>query len=624
MRHLVLGTAGHIDHGKSALVRALTGTDPDRLQEEKLRGITIDLGFADLDLGDGRILSFVDVPGHERFVRHMVAGATGIDAVLLAVAADEGIKPQTREHLAICSLLAIRHGIVALTKLDLADDDVLAVAALEVRDFVAGTFLEGAPVIPLSARTGAGLGLLREALRALFDQFPPRPATGVARLPVDRSFVLKGFGTVVTGTLASGSLREGAEVEILPGGRIGRVRGLQVHHRRVAEAHAGQRTAVNLQGLDCAEVPRGSTITTPGALRTTRRAWARIRLLEGAPKDMGRGGVARFHQGTCERGARLSLLETTAGEELDVELRLDEDTVLLPGDRFVLRRPAPVDTVGGGMILDAQPPERKGRRAGSAGPALGALGEALPARLERAGAHGKARDELAAEVGLPLSDLDVIVARLTGEGRVVVSGGRLFEAGVWRGIEDRAFEVLRAFHAGEPLRVGMLLEEVRSRVARDFPLDAWRALVDGLSDRGTVRRLGERVALADHRVVLSAGELEMVRRIEARFRDAWLDPPDAADVVRAEGDDRAARMLDLLQADGRLVRIKDGRLFHGEAIEDLRRKLRDYGKRSRTIDVASFKELAGVTRKNAIPLLEHLDAERATRRIGNAREILIG
>jgi selenocysteine-specific elongation factor len=623
LRHLVLGTAGHIDHGKSALVRALTGTDPDRLQEEKLRGITIDLGFADLDLGDGRILSFVDVPGHERFVRHMVAGATGIDAVLLVVAADEGIKPQTREHLAICSLLAIRHGVVALNKSDLVDDDLLAVATLELRDFLAATFLDGAPVIPVSSRTGAGLDALRAALQALFTQVPPRPAAGVARLPVDRSFVLRGFGTVVTGTLVSGSLREGDEVEILPGGGRGRVRGLQVHHHRVAEALAGQRTAVNLQGLDCDEVPRGSTVTAPGALLTTRRAWARLRFLTEAPDALRRGGTARFHQGTCERGTRVRILEEAPGGDLDAELLLDDATVLLPGDRFVLRRPAPVDTVGGGTILDAHPPGRRGRHAGPIGLATAAPAETLPSRLDRAGARGKAREEISAEEGLPPADLDAVVARLSGEGRIVAAGGRLFEAGVWRGVEDRTLEVLRGFHAEEPLRVGMLLEEVRSRVAREIPLDAWRALVDGLCERGSVRRIGERVALAAHRVVLSGGDLERVRRIEARFRDGWLDPPDSADVTRAEGGERAARILDLLQADGRLVRIKDGRLFHGEAIEDLRRKLREFGKRSRTIDVATFKELAGVTRRNAIPLLEHLDAERATRRVGNAREILI-
>jgi selenocysteine-specific elongation factor len=623
LRHLVLGTAGHIDHGKSALVRALTGTDPDRLLEEKLRGITIDLGFADLDLGEGRILSFVDVPGHERFVRHMVAGATGIDAVLLVVAADEGVKPQTREHLAICSLLEIRHGLVALTKSDLVDDDLLAVAALEVREFLAGSFLADAPVVPFSSRTGAGLEPLRSALLALFSQVPLRSSTGVVRLPVDRSFVLKGFGTVVTGTLASGALREGDEVEILPGGRRGRVRGLQVHNRRVPEVRAGQRAAVNLQGLDCDEAPRGSTVSAPGGLITTRRAWARLRLLPHAAEALEKGGRGRFHQGTCERGARVRLLGDAGGEQLDVELLLDDDTVLVPGDRFVLRRPSPVDTVGGGTILDARPPIRRERRSGPISPAAERPEEALPGRLERSGVRGRAREEISAEIGLARADLDSLVERLRDAGRVVVAGGRLFEAEVWSAAEKQVLSTLEKFHAGEPLRAGMLLEEVRSRAAREMPLEAWRTLLEGLAERGSLRRLGERVALATHRVVLSEGDIELSRRIEARFRNAWLDPPDASEVVREAGGDRAARLLDLLQVEERLVRIKDGRLFHGEAIEDLRRKLREYGKRSRTIDVAAFKELAGVARKNAIPLLEQFDAERMTRRVGNAREILI-
>ena len=269
MRHLVLGTAGHIDHGKSALVRALTGIDPDRLKEEKRRGITIELGFADLDLGSDRTLSFVDVPGHERFVRHMVAGAAGIDAVLLVVAADQGVQPQTREHLDICSLLGVRRGVVALTKCDLVDEELQEVVALELRDLLAGTFLGDAPLVHASSQTGQGLEEIKTQLDALFDELPARPVDGIPRLPVDRSFVLRGFGTVVTGTLVSGRLGEGDEIEILPGGTRARVRGLQTHRHAQPEALAGQRTAINLQGVDCDDVPRGSTITAPGTLPTT-------------------------------------------------------------------------------------------------------------------------------------------------------------------------------------------------------------------------------------------------------------------------------------------------------------------------------------------------------------------
>ncbi len=622
LRHLVLGTAGHIDHGKSALVRALTGTDPDRLKEEQARGITIELGFADADLGNGRILSFVDVPGHERFVRHMVAGATGIDAVLLVVAADEGVKPQTREHLAICSLLGVSYGVVALTKLDLVDPELVEVVSLEVREFLTGSFLEKAAIVPVSSRTGAGLDPLREELRSLFTSVPERPAGGVMRLPVDRSFVLRGFGTVVTGTLMSGEIVEGAEVEILPGGAKGRVRGIQVHHQAVREARAGQRTAVNLQALACEDVPRGATVTLPGALVTTRRVWARVRFLPTAPERLRRGGPVRFHQGTCERTAKIRPLGAGPEGTLDFEIRLAEETVLFPGDRFILRRPAPVDTVGGGIVLDARPPQATARARGGVRVEAGDASETLLVRLARAGAAGRERGSLAAELGMPPADLDRLVAALAAPGRVMAASGLLFDGEEWRRAERRALEALTASHAKEPLRLGVSREELRALVCRAMPQEAWRALLLGLEQQGEVRLEAERVALASHRVVLSDTEQQMARRIEARFRDAGLDPPDARDVVSEEGGGSAARILDLLVAEGSLVRIKDGRLFHRDPLEQLRAKLRARAAHDRTIDVAAFKQLAGVTRKNAIPLLEQLDAERVTRRVGNVREIL--
>ncbi len=621
MPHRIVGTSGHIDHGKSALVRALTGTDPDRLEEEKLRGITIDLGFAHLDLGSDRVVSFVDVPGHERFVRHMVAGATGIDAVLLVVAADEGVKPQTVEHLAICSLLGIRHGIVALTKTDLVDPELVGVATLELGEFLAGTFLDGAPVLPISSRTGEGLETLRVELARLFDLVPERPTAGVPRLPVDRSFILHGFGTVVTGTLASGRLREGEEIEVLPGGRRGRIRGLEVHGGRVRETAAGRRTAVNLQGLDRDEVPRGSTLSTPGTLLITDRFWARVTLLPSAPESLARGGLVRLHHGTSEREARLRVFGERGDGSLDAEVRVEEPCVLLPGDRLILRRPAPVDTVGGGVVLDVRPPRLRGRRHEPAAFTAAGPGD-LVTRVERAGLAGVAPAALAGELGLSAAELARETAGTEASGQVVGAGGLLFEGERWREASRRVLEALRAFHAAEPLRLGGPREELRARCCGEMPPEAWRALLEGLATQGAVRLEGERVALADHRVILSARDRELADRIESLFRRAELDPPDLEDALRGENTATALRIVELLIAEGRLVRIRNGRLFHAAELEKLKAKLREYARTSRTIDVGRFKELAGVTRKNAIPLLEHLDAERSTRRVGNVREIL--
>lgn len=622
-RHLVLGTAGHIDHGKSALVLALTGTDPDRWQEEKRRGITIDLGFADLTLDEDRVLSFVDVPGHERFVRHMVAGATGIDAVMLVVAADQGVQPQTREHLDICRLLGIDRGIVALTKSDLVDADLGEVVALEVRELLEGTFLEDAPIVPVSSRTLEGLDDVREALAGLFDTVAPRSETGVPRLPIDRSFTMRGFGTVVTGTLVSGTLATGDEVVVLPKQKRGRVRGLQVHHAAVERVHAGQRTAVNLQGLDCDDVPRGVTLTRPGALSSTRRVWANVTLLGRAPQSLRRGGPVRFHQGTCERAARFRVLETAEDGTLRVELYLEEMAVLAPGDRFILRRPAPVDTVGGGTIVDVRPPRPKEATESAFGEEALELDTALVLRLDRIGAAGRDLDGLAAELAVTQQQLAERLVDLQQEGTIVRAGARLFDGQTWQELQQAVTAQLAEFHEREPLRTGISREELRSRVAKAMPQDAWRQLLEQVAAEGGARLDADKVALARHEVVLEGSERELAERIERAFLDGGLEPPEMSDATGGTDAASAKKIVELLIARGSLVRIQDGKLFHASALEALVRKLNAYAAGSRTIDVAGFKTLAGVTRKHAIPLLEHLDAQRVTRRVGNNREILI-
>ena len=621
MRHLVAGTAGHIDHGKSALVEALTGIHPDRLKEEQRRGITIDLGFADCDLAPEGVVSFVDVPGHERFVRRMVAGASGLDAVLLVVAADDGIKPQTREHLAICSLLGMRSGIVVLSKVDLVEPDLRDVVALEVRELVRGTFLERAPLVGVSARTGFGIEPLRGELRRLLREVPERPAEGVARLPIDRSFVQKGFGTVVTGTLVSGALAEGDEIEILPGGKRGRIRGLQVHRRKVGVARAGRRVAVNIQGLDCLDAPRGATLTAPGALLTTRRARVLVELLPGAPVPLRRGGPVRLHQGTCERAARLRFAAAPASGPLQADLVLVEDTILLPGDRFILRRPSPVDTVGGGVVVDAHPPS--GRRARARTLESPSAGEdAWIERIAQADAAGRPLAAIAAELGRSQGEVEAALAPLIADGRVVRAAGLLFAGEIWRQIREGTLNALAKWHEAEPLRSGTAREGLRSQLARAMPAEAFREMLNALAAEGRIRLSGDRLALAGHRVVLSPEDASRAHRIEEAFRRARLDPPPIEGVLRELGGVSGSRLKDWLLEEGKLVKIRDGRLFHGEALEDLRRKLRDYARTSSTIDIGAFKELAGATRKNAIPLLEQFDEERLTRREGNVRRIL--
>ncbi|TDI46816.1 MAG: selenocysteine-specific translation elongation factor [Acidobacteria bacterium] len=617
-RHRVIGTAGHIDHGKSALVLALTGTDPDRLKEEKRRGITIELGFADVELGPGDVVSFVDVPGHERFVRHMVAGASGIEAVLLVVALDQGIQPQTREHLEICSLLGLRRGLVALTKKDLVDDELAEVVALEVSDLLQGTFLEDAPAISVSAKTGEGLDALRRALRDLERPDDPTVAT-IPRLPVDRSFILRGFGTVVTGTMTGPGFREGEEIEILPQGKRARIRGLQVHHRKVAAAPGGRRTAVNLQGVECEDVPRGSVLCRPDTLQPTTRFWANIRLLPHAPKRLAAGGPVRLHHGTADYAARFRILGRDENGALQAVVFTSSPVPLVAGDRIVLRRSAPVDTVGGGVVVDAHPPHPREAVPGDFADAAWQIDRAVQLRLRRAGASGLQLAALARRLGCPAAALEQTLSAQRDREEVFHVAGRWFGAAVWNAVAAGVTETLKQFHREQPLRLGIDREGLRAKVERLFPQEAWRGLLDVLVSSGAIELHGDQVCLAGYEVVLDEERGVQLREIEHAFRDAGLTPPEPNKVASgASGSD----LIGLLVARGTLVKLHDGKVFHADALEALRKKLWEFAKQSPQIDVGTFKELAGLTRKHAIPLLEYFDAEKTTRRVGNKREIL--
>ena len=614
MKHLVLGTAGHIDHGKSTLVRALTGIEPDRWEEERRRGITIDLGFAHLDLDapgsvDSLRVAFIDVPGHERFIRNMLAGAGGIDAVVLVVAADESIMPQTREHFDICRLLGIRHGVVALTKCDLVSEDLVGLVRLEVEEFTRGSFLEGAPVIAVSARTGAGLEALKSELRALAGRVQGKDARRQLRLPVDRSFSLKGFGTVVTGTLISGRLESEREVEVHPLGRVLRVRGLQVHNESAARAVAGQRTAVNLAGVEAAELSRGMTLAEPGVLRATTRVDAEIELLPSA-RALKHGAPIHFHAWTSETAAKVHLLEANAlqpGSRAMARVVLEHPVLLLPGDRFILRTFSPAVTVAWGVVVDIEGPLRMRR------PQLAKRTAALAAATAEERLHLLVRESA---FGMSAGEL---VAR-TGSLREELKGGPWFVDEEWLAQKRAAMEkLLAAFHSQNPLLPGMALEEMRSRVLGEAPA----FLMDHvLRDAPGLVAENETLRLRSHAVAFREDEAAAVEKIEAAFAAGALAVPATNEVLARCGVEpaRARALLQLLLRQRRLIKVNADLVFHAEAIAGLRSMLAE--KRGVRFSVTEFKDWTGVSRKYAIPLLEYLDHERVTRREGDSRVVV--
>jgi selenocysteine-specific elongation factor len=618
MRSLVVGTAGHIDHGKSALVRALTGTDPDRLKEEKERGITIDLGFAHMPLGDGLEASFIDVPGHERFVRNMLAGAHGIDAVVLVVAADEAVMPQTREHFHICRLLGVPRGLVVLTKCDAADPELQDLAEGEARALVAGSFLEGAPLLRVSARTGQGLEALRAALAGLARETAPRPATGLLRLPVDRAFTLHGFGTVVTGTLVAGALAVGDEVEVLPAGRRARVRGLQVHGRPAERVSAGSRAAVNLAGLDVSAVARGDVLSRPGALRPTSLVDVDLTLLPGA-RDLRDQARVRVSLAAAEVLARVRLAGTlSGGATARAQLRLERPAVAGRGDRIVVRAYSPATTIGGAVVRD---PLASKKRPSESAPAAGA-GDARAAALrmvEEAGPRGLERATLAARLTLEGPAVDALLA----EGPEVVRLGDAWLSRAATGaLADQVRGVLARYHRENPLRSAMPREELRARVFAAAPAGALEHVLGLLDAEKAVRAAPDGIALAAHAVVLSGPEDEGRRRLLAAAEEGGLAGFEPARLAEARLDasllERVARVL---VADGALRRVGP-LLVAAAALDRLKEDVRGRFAPGARVEVGAVKEMTGLSRKFVIPLLEYLDRERVTRRTGSERVLL--
>ncbi len=631
MKHVILGTAGHVDHGKTSLVKVLTGIDTDRLKEEKERGITIELGFASLKLPGGQMIGIVDVPGHERFIKNMVAGAAGIDLLALVIAADEGVMPQTREHMAICSLLGITRGVVALTKIDMVDKDWLALVEDDIRTFMNGTFLEGAPILPVSSMTGEGLPEFMNTLDRIVSGVHEKADAGIFRLPVDRVFTMKGFGTVVTGTLVSGHVKVGEEVEILPSGVKAKVRGLQIHNASEESAQAGQRTAINLQGIEKTAVMRGEILTRPGALQPTRRLDARLEYLKTNGKILKNRQLVRFHTGTNEIIARITILGqdiVEPGQTVHVQLFLEKPTVVLARDHFVIRSYSPVTTIGGGVILD--PLVRKHRKNDPALPndlALlyqGTDEERTDVILSRAGINGVRLPELVMRTGIAQNPLRRILETMYSRRQAILidpEEQRVMSASLYGKLQEMMVREVQAYHEKNPLKEGMQKEELRSTVGGFIVPKLFNAALRDLEKAGRLLVDREHVRLPEHRVNLH-GELDELRGfLVALYREAGLMPPTMREVLEryAGRAKQVGSVLEVMLKEAVLIKINEDLYYHKDVLDKLREDYRNLLIRDGKASPVTFKELTGLTRKFIIPLMEYFDMTKLTIRTGDFR-----
>lgn len=639
-RSLIIGTAGHIDHGKTALVMAMTGRDTDRLAEEKARGISIDLGFAPLEMSDGSVAGIVDVPGHENFVRNMMAGATGVDLALLVVAADDGVMPQTREHLAILDLLGVTRGVVAVTKTDLAEEDLLPLVEDEVGELLEGTLLEGSPVVYVSAVTGEGVGELKRQLELAASDVRPKDEELPARLPIDRVFTLKGIGTVVTGTLWSGTLKNGERMELLPGRREVRIRSLQVHDAERGSAQAGERVAVNLAGLSRDEVARGDVLAEPGFLRPTYMVDARVTVLADWPRPLKRGTRVRFHHGTREVMGRIYPMGIEAigpGERLPAQLRLEARVTCAPGDRFVLRSYSPVTTMGGGAVVDAHPPKHRindpvglaefeeleaGDTAGSAAVHLSRAGRPLSAGA------------LALLTGMAPSSVAESLQALASDGRAIYLGGSGREADREGGLlylsrgryEEAGGEIaslLGSFHKDRPLADGMAKETLKKKAFARWEPKAADMLLERLALEGTVEVAGNLVRLPGTGASVTEEQDMLIGDIAGRIEKQGVSPPGLGELAGELGMGRGelAELLGVAEKDGLVVRVSPELYFSPGALADIEEKLRAALAGGKEITVSQFRDLIGASRKYALPLLEYFDRNRVTSRAGDVRRL---
>jgi len=625
MRSFIVGTAGHIDHGKSSLVKALTGTDPDRLKEEKERGITIDLGFAHAPLSDDVVASFIDVPGHEKFVRNMLAGVSGIDAVLLVIAATEGVMPQTREHFHICRLLGIERGLIVLTKTDAAEAPMVDLAEQDARDLVRGSFLEAAPIVRTSTRTGEGLDALRASLLDLAKATRAREQTGLLRLPIDRVFTLKGFGTVITGTLTSGRVSVGEELVVLPSEKKARVRGLQVHGETTGLAVSGQRTAMNLAGVLVEDLARGDVLVREGTLRSTRLADVAIQLLDGCALKY--DARVRIHAASAEVLGRVKFAanELAKGGATVAEIRFESPVVLGRGDRVVLRSYSPVATIGGGRVIDPLPrPRRRAEIAALQACENESEAVAIARFLRESAAAGLSLDALAARMTLPAEATKGLMAEVRSAIPLRGAPDHFVDAAVLEGLEQLALDRVTQHHVKDPLAKGLSKEELRRRVFSKAHPEVFETALARLVSAGKVTETADLVALKAHRVQLSGPEDAARAAIEGALLAAGLEGVSLPNLhVQLRQDQKACEnAVRVLVQEKAAERIGPGLLMARGALEKFRADARERFKSGAKLDVAEVKELTGLSRKYVIPLLEWLDRERVTRRVGAERIVL--
>ena len=633
MEQIILGTAGHIDHGKTTLIKALTGTDTDRLKEEKLRGITIELGFASLDLPNGQHIGVVDVPGHEKFVKNMVAGATGIDIVAMVIAADEGVMPQTREHMEICTLLGIRHGFVALTKIDMVDEEWLELAMEDVGDFCRGTFLEGAPIVPVSAVSGQGIPEFITVLEELSAKIPHRPPSSLFRLPVDRVFSMKGFGTVITGSLISGRVRVGDTIMIYPSGTTSKVRGLQVHNQSVEAAEVGTRTAINFQGLEKTAVMRGEILAIPGTLTPSYMVDVSVHYLSSNKRPAKNRTRVRFHTGTSEVLGILALLdreELAPGATCVAQVRLDEPVALVKDDRFVIRSYSPVRTIGGGHVLNPIPPKHKMFRK----PVIEGLEtidrltpeELVAFHAKRSGFSGVSFAQLVIMTNLHEKSLSTILQNHLSKRDLIQidKDNRIYvHRDGFDMLEKQISATLEAYHLAHPLKTGMPKEELRSKFPQTLGVKVFNQALNQLVKDQAIIQEGDSVRLAGHDVSLRVDQSEVKEKIVAAYREGGLTPPYFKELQTNLNIDQnqAKDVLMLLVDEGRIVKVKEDLFFDAAELERLKNRIVEFLKANEEMSTPQFKDLAGVSRKYLIPLIEHFDSKNITIRIGDIRKL---